>query len=82
MLESLFVKHFPLHTWNCACLLAHVCMDGLCAELVSVSQDFKKWKNNMEQESEKSLSKAETGVLSTGGKAHFYQAGHGSDFQH
>lgn len=36
----------------------------------------------MEQESEKSLSKAETGVLSTGRKALFYPAAHGSDFQH
>lgn len=36
----------------------------------------------MEQESEKSLSKAETGVLSAGRKAHFYQAGYGFDFQH
>lgn len=35
----------------------------------------------MERESEKSLSKAETEVLSTERKALLYQAGHRSDFQ-
>lgn len=54
-----------------------VCVYGLCA----VSRDFKKRKNNMEEENEKSLSKAEIGVLSTGRKAFYCQAGHGSDFQ-
>lgn len=40
-----------------------------------MSQDLKEMKNYMEQESEKSLSKSETGVFSAGGKAQFYQAG-------